>query len=438
MSRALTLIITSIILSWPILAVAAEDNSRALSLPELISLALEHNRDTQKAWAAVRQSAASHAQNLSDNYPALAAAGNWSTNHHFSPGVTAHRYGPSLNLSYLLLDFGERSHGHEVTHAALLASQHQQLWTVQSVILEVIEAYTRTLDAHEECAAKEADLKDAEQSLALTNARSDAGLQTVTDVLQMKAAVANTRIQLENARGQVEIALARLKNALGLPLDKPLRVAQLPDTLVLPEMTESVGQYLASCAAKREDLQAAELEVKRREAERAKAAAAGRPRVTVEASGGRNFHTHTDHDPYNAGVAVQISIPLFHGGLYRQGVKRAEAELEMAQADLANRESDAALGVLTNYWALKTATQKYLFTQEYLDYSQEAFSQAQEQVKEGVGEVRTLLDTQQLLTDARLQHLRAKTEWILSFARLTYASGLLSKEVHMFNSPGEK
>ncbi len=410
--------------------------TKPYSLPELLDFALRNNRDTQKSWASMRQAKGIHGQNLSDNYPSLTLSGHWTRSHTSTkpefPSLSESRYGPSIHLSYLLFDFGERHHSHEATRYALLAIQHQHDWSLQSVILEVIQAYTNFINAKEGLYAKEADFSDAQGSLEIIEELRKAGLRTSTDVLQVKAALASSKIQLEEAKGQVHTTLAKLKNAMGFPMNEELLVATLPEKLSIPEISQTVENYLKNSQDEREDLKAARLNLSKKESELSKAKAAGSMQVSLDGSAGKDFHSGASRENFNSGAAIKLSVPLFQGYYYKEGIKKAEAELEQARADLANQEADASFEIVSQYWTLKTATQKYLFSEEYLEYSQAAYQQSQEQIKEGVGDIQALLDTQKVLTDARLQHLQSKTAWLSSLAELTYASGLLTKEIQLY------
>ncbi len=412
------------------------EEARAYSLPELLDFALCNNRDTQKSWASVRQAEGIHGQSLSDNYPSLSFSGHWTRSHTSTkPEFPSHSescYSPSIHLSYLLFDFGERHHSHEATRYALLAIKHQHDWSIQNVILEVIKAYTNFLNAEEGLSAREADFSNAKSSLEIIEELHHAGLRTSTDVLQVKAALANSKIQLEESKGRVHTSLAKLKNAVGLPMNEGLHVTPIPETLSIPDISQTLENYLKNNQDEREDLKAARLYLSKKESELSKAKAAGHVQVSLDGSAGKNYNSGFSKENFHSAAAIKLSIPLFQGYYYKEGVKKAEAELEHARADLANKEADASLEVVSQYWALKTATQKHSYSKEYLEYSQAAYLQSQEQIKEGVGDIQALLDTQKVLTDARLQHLQSKTEWLTSLAELSYASGLLTKDIKIY------
>ena len=58
-----------------------------------------------------------------------------------TPLPTQTRYGPTLSLSYVLLDFGARAARGDVAQASLLAANLEQNQAIQDVVLAVEQAY---------------------------------------------------------------------------------------------------------------------------------------------------------------------------------------------------------------------------------------------------------------------------------------------------------
>src|SRR3546814_14711567 len=86
-----------------------------LSLAELTALALRNNPDTTIAWSAVVQSEAAERVARAGWWPTLTASYSGQRSRSVAssgdeaPAQT--RYGPSVSLSYLLFDFGQRGGG---------------------------------------------------------------------------------------------------------------------------------------------------------------------------------------------------------------------------------------------------------------------------------------------------------------------------------------
>ena len=116
-----------------------------LKLADVIDIALRNNAATGAAWADARAAAASYGAAQGQYYPALAldgtvtaiktvpSAGRLATKQQF--------LNPTLNLSWLLFDFGGRSGSIGVAREALLAADWTHNATLQNVVLDVEQAY---------------------------------------------------------------------------------------------------------------------------------------------------------------------------------------------------------------------------------------------------------------------------------------------------------
>src|SRR5438046_4753336 len=117
-----------------------------LKLTDVIDIALRNNTATSAAWADARSAAASYGAAKGQIYPTVAlngtvtairrtvsSAGQQAVEQQFSS--------PTLNLSWLLLDFGGRSGSIGAARAALLAADWTHNASLQSVVLAVEQAY---------------------------------------------------------------------------------------------------------------------------------------------------------------------------------------------------------------------------------------------------------------------------------------------------------
>src|SRR5207248_10776373 len=104
-----------------------------------------NNTATSAAWADARAAAATYGAAKGQYYPTIALGGTVQAIKRIaSGGVGAAKqqsYGPSVTVSWLLLDFGGRSGTIGATREALLAADWTHNATLQSVVLAVEQAY---------------------------------------------------------------------------------------------------------------------------------------------------------------------------------------------------------------------------------------------------------------------------------------------------------
>src|SRR5207253_11010885 len=116
-----------------------------LRLADVIDIALRNNTATSAAWADARAAAATYGAAKGQYYPTIVLGGTAQAIKRIaSGGVGAAKqqsFGPNVNVSWLLLDFGGRSGSIDVTREALLAADWTHNATLQSVVLAVEQAY---------------------------------------------------------------------------------------------------------------------------------------------------------------------------------------------------------------------------------------------------------------------------------------------------------
>ena len=412
------------------------DAKAQLSIAELLDIALRNNPRTKHAWAVAKGAAYSLGAAESPWLPTVNGTGslnlNKGTNKGSSASSTNHSdYQPSaagtLTATYLLLDFGGRSASVEAAQQALYAANWMHNQTIQDVMLAVFDAYYQFIKVKASLEAKEIDLKDAQTSFDAANELYKAGVGRRVDTLQAQATLASTHLDIETLHGQQKIALSALVTALGLPTGSTIHAEDLPDVLPLQTVNENIDQLLEKAFVTKPDYAAAYATLQVRKAGLAVAESSALPTLTANASASRTAYlsrSGTDFNNYGAGVS--LNFPIFQGSLSEDQKGLARSLLEEAKADLAAKEAQIALNVLTNYYAYETAQGTLKYAEEYLGYAQEAYDIASGIYKNGVGSILDLLNAQAMLANARFQRIQARVGWASSLSSLAYATGSLS------------
>jgi len=112
-----------------------------LTLVQLTDLTLSNNPATRIAWASIRSSEAGVELARSGYWPQVSVGYSFErlkqVNTNGVAGGVQNRYGPAIDLSYLLWDFGVRSGTTDAAKYALTASQLDANQTMQDLILQV-------------------------------------------------------------------------------------------------------------------------------------------------------------------------------------------------------------------------------------------------------------------------------------------------------------
>lgn len=413
--------------SAPKLQNAPSPTDKALSLIELTDIALRNNPQTRAAWAAARASAAGVGLAKAAYLPQIDGQASISENKVATTAGIAiplqTRYGASISLTYLLLDFGARAGQLHAAKYNLLAANLAQNQTIQDVILQVEQAYYQALGFFALQNASRDNLRSAQSNLEAAQARLKAGLAPIGDVYQAETAVAQAKLALQRAEGQRAASQGQLASALGLPVDTPLHL-QNWSSAPPPALDKSPETLLREARSLRPSLLAAEAKARAAQSQIAIAASQGRPSLSLTAGTGfTRIVGRADIPQYNIGLSLRI--PIFTGFRTAYGVRQARAQAEQAEAQRDQTAQSVALDVWQAYFNQKTAMETLSSSNALLRSATQAADAARARYRAGLGTILETLSTQAAEASARVQAIQAQLDWYASLAALGHAVGTL-------------
>lgn len=430
-----------------------------LNLAELIDIGLRNNPMTKQTWAQACASAASYGQTMSEFYPEIrssnaytrqkgsfptsggATTGNTSASQvaslastvvaNATTGTTTFyntQGGPDVILTYTLFDFGQRTSAAVAAKEALYYADLTHNQEIQTVIQTVMDDYYSYLYQIAALRANEANLANAQMSLDAANERFSLGLAALGDVATARTQFLQARINLTTQKQNVENAFAQLAVDLGLPATARFKVQPMPEQVDANPVLESVDALVALAQVQRQDLLAAQANVRSKEALVLNAKRAPLPVL--------NTTLDTGHYWFNGGVQekhfhwlaiLSLDFPLFDGFYYKNGVRKAEANLEYAQAQLLETELSLTQNVATSHMGVKTAADNLFDSNEYLEAAELEFRIALANYKAGTKTILDVLSAQSSLADARSKKAQAQQNWFSALASIAYATGSLCR-----------
>jgi outer membrane protein len=140
---------------------------------------------------------------------------------------TANTYDASLTLSVPLFTGFANQAANRQAQAAVDAAQASDEQLMQTVELEVWQAYQNLNTSASTLDTTDTQLKSAQEAMDVTNARYKGGLGSILDVLSAQATLANARVQQVQARLNWFAALAAMGHAVG-GLNAPQNSSELP------------------------------------------------------------------------------------------------------------------------------------------------------------------------------------------------------------------
>ena len=288
-------------------------------LKQLISLALQNNRDLRVAVLGIEQARAQLQIRRADEVPTV-GIGATGTRQPGSNGAISSVYAAGFSVTGYELDFFGRVRSLGTAAQAQLLGTEEARKTVQiSLVASVANSYLSLLGDEELLRIARDTLGSREQSLKLTKLRFDQGVSSELDFRLAESLTEGARVVLAQTTRQRALD----ENALTLLLGQPLpaeTAAALPAGLPL------TGQGLldnlpagvpSDLLVRRPDVRQAEQQLLAAHANIGAARAAFFPRITLTGSVGsastelgQLFHSGS----YGWTFAPQLILPIFDGG----------------------------------------------------------------------------------------------------------------------------
>lgn len=331
-----------------------------------------------------------------------------------------------LSLSYIMLDFGGRQASVDAARQALYASNWTHNRGLQTVILTILQTYYNFIAAQATVEAQKDNLKNATQNLESAKTMYEAGVARLVDFLLARSAFVNAQLLLEQAYNNMNTTMGQLATSIGIPADRRLKIAPMPDQLPEVEIEKDMQALLDQAKESRPDLAASYANYLNAVEQITIQFSSGMPIVGAFADYQKvNFI----HDPANNGYISSAGITatgaIFDGFLSRNLTKGAKAQAAAAYATYKSNEEQAFLDVVSSYYAYKTSIETVKYSKDYLDYAQEAYDVAYYGYREGVSTLLDLLTATVTLANARTAYIQARTQYVSSIAALAYATGTL-------------
>lgn len=407
-------------------------NANNLSIEEIINIALQNSPQTRMAWLQARAAAGTLGVSRALYYPTVTASADFNRYKQSLIGSQLSflltTYGFSASVNYLLFNFGGRYAQEKQARYALLAANLSQNSSIQGVILQVEQAYYQYLGEKALLTAEQKNLENAKVNLLAAQERNAAGLATIADVLQAKAAYSQAQLALENVQGQIQIMYGALATAMGLPANIHLSIGTLPAQVPDKEIEDSIKDLIQTAEKHRPDLAAARAQVIEAQEHVHSVLSSGLPSLALNGTASRTYMYSPPGNPYfdQYSGEVLLEFPLFNGFSTAYSVYTAKQQAKAATQQLVNEHQQVILQVWNSYYSLKTAQQSLQTSEDFLTSARQSAEVALGMYKQGLGDIISLLNAQNTLALARAQEIQAKTTWFESMAQLAHDTGVLT------------
>lgn len=418
-----------VLLAAPVAALAQAPAPEPLTLRHAVELALERAPSLAAARAAREEGSAS-ADLARDAFHPYAAFRTTPGYTYGLPGTVAGQVPAiaAVEIRQTIYNVGRRS-ATLVAQADASALDASLERSCRATIESTVAAYARTFLDGEQVEAARRRLAAAEAMAGRVTALFDEGRRSELDVERATLQAARARQKLLNAESDRDLSELELKRLIGWPGSAPLRLAGDPDAIV-PELQQT--QNLSVVMSKDPELKSLSREVEL--LSQSASLEAKRWAPTIEASATyQRLAKFNDYDKYyltftpdNVAVGVSVALPLWTGGRFTDGERKARARLERAEADLRTRETDLEMAVRRAEAAVARSMAEKSLSRRARGIASQSRSAEEMFVRDGRSEPVDLDETEMALADADEEAARASLDSLLERVRLLSLRGELA------------
>ena len=298
----------------------------------------------------------------------------------------------------------------------------------QGLILRVAEAYFNLLSAKDDLATAEATKRAISQQLRQTQQRFEVGLSAITDVHEAQAAFDAAAAAEIGAQNGLDVAREALREIIGR---EPTTLAKLVDEMPLPSPEPAnIDQWVERALEQNLALMAADAAAQTAAAGIKLRQAGHYPRLGLFAN-----HTHSDStdaamgsETKNTSIGVQLSVPLYSGGLTTSQTREARALYNQANERLEQQRRATVRDARSAFLSVMAGISQVQARKQALSSAQTALEATQAGFEVGTRTMVDVLGAQSQRFLAQRDYARARYDYTLASLRLKQAAGMLSEE----------
>lgn len=398
-----------------------------VTLCELVDLALQTHPETRQAWWNAHRASSVLGSAQSAYYPKVDFNANITNGYDYKfingPDTNYTNVNADLILSMMLYDYGERRAGVNEAKMALIAANWQTNWTLQKIMLRVLENGYALLHAQEVLQAAIISQQDAEKTLQAAQGLNHVGLNSISDVYTSQATLFQMKMEVAEQKALLDIQRGKLAAAIGLTAETPIQLAPL-ENLPTPQ-PQQFNQLLALAKCQRADLMVKQARTAGAYARVDKARAAYGPKVSVLGRVGSDHYFHDKAHGAHYQIGLNLDMPLFNGfdTMYQKRI--ACADVQISLEELAQLELDISLEILTYSRTIEALQEMLCYAKDNLESALKAYEGSLEKYRAGKQRIAEVSNAQFQLAAARVSYSDVKTRWLVTLANLAYATGAL-------------
>ncbi|TFB32426.1 TolC family protein [Pseudomonas sp. F01002] len=338
----------------------------------------------------------------------------------------------SLNLSWLLLDFGGRHGSVEENRSLLLSAVLAQDSETLSLVSDVSRDYFSVAAARGVIDSSLDNESAAKESFLAAQAKYIAGVGARADLLQAQTAHSEAILDRVRAQGNYQKAVAQLAYTLGVDQGSKIVIDKLDESVFSDDLSKSLDLLIQDAIAQHPSVLSARAQLEASKFHLQTAISEGKPSLSFVSSYSEKRYAQEYAKDFNSmEVGLKLSFPLFEGFRNSARISEAYESIQLQEALLRQAELNVTNAIWINYSDLKTENESINIAKSLVRSAEESSGVAKGRYRAGVGSIIELLNAQTALANANQQYVQSLARWRAARIRLAASVGILVRDNHM-------
>lgn len=307
-----------------------------------------------------------------------------------------HYYDVRGSLQQNVMDF-TAIHNYRSAKQSASAANLNALQSREEVVLAVAGTYLQLMATSALIDAQRVEVQYAEASYKQARAQADAGNKAPIDANRSLVELQTEQQRLRSQLGDLQKQKNTLARLIGLPLNIEILIAERLE--ILPSDSAPVEEIVRRAWMHREDLQAAEAQLRAAEEARKAAGAERLPSATINGFYGmQGTNPNTGSGVFQA--TASLNVPIFTGGRVHADTAQADAVVSERRAELLNQRGAVELEVRNALIDLDVANEQVSTAEINHKLALAILQQSQDRFAVGVVDSIEVVNSQETLASA--------------------------------------
>lgn len=297
----------------------------------------------------------------------------------------------------------------------------------QDAAFQAFRLYLEVQKADARLKASHKALADARENMRLAAIRTAAGVGLRSDELRARTHLSQVEQKLAVAHNNLALSKMQLAIHIGLPEERDLEIARLPDHVTVPLLNE---ELIKAALEARIDMKKSRTNLEKSEAAVKLARSGYFPTVGAFATyqlNGKEAPFASDNDAWGAGI--NLKWQLFEGFRSNHERGRAAAGRSASLEILESRARDVRYQLKESYLRRDESGKQLEAVRHALLDAEEALRLITKRFENSLATMAELLDAQAALDQTRADLVESEAGYALAGGRIYYAAGIFLKEM---------